>query len=185
MGSDVGRSVERVAGLARRVGRIGGLLGALHVHAVRRLAARLAAELGVGGRLAAQLGVRARLAAQLAAQLARLALRGLAQAAGQVLAVRVLVEAPLGHEQRGDGARRRPHGGGAGRDAAAPALRARVVQHVQARHRLPNAVCQEIRNNVRIMLRLRRSNGARGRLNFKICKLCCLFRNLCILYANY
>lgn len=55
--------------------------------------------------------------------------------------MRVLVEAPLGHEQRGDGARRRAHGARARRDAAAPALRAPVVQHVQRRHRGPNAFC--------------------------------------------
>lgn len=64
-----------------------------------------------------------------------------AQAALQVLAVRVLVEAALGHEERGDGARRQAHGGGARRDAAAPALAARVVQHVQRRARRPNALC--------------------------------------------
>lgn len=55
--------------------------------------------------------------------------------------MRVLVEAALGHEQRGDGARREAHGGGARRDAAAPALAARVVQHAQRRARRPNALC--------------------------------------------
>lgn len=55
--------------------------------------------------------------------------------------MRVLVEAALGHEERGDGARRQAHGGGARRDAAAPALGARVVQHVQRRARPPNALC--------------------------------------------
>lgn len=62
-------------------------------------------------------------------------------AAQHVLPVRVLVEPPLRHEQRRDSARREAHGGRARRDAAAPALRARVVQHLQARHRLPNAFC--------------------------------------------
>lgn len=66
---------------------------------------------------------------------------GAAAAALQVLAVRVLVEAALGHEQRGDGARRQAHGGRARRDAAAPALAARVVQHAHAGARLPNALC--------------------------------------------
>lgn len=64
-----------------------------------------------------------------------------ARAAGEVLPVRVLVEPPLGHEQRGDGPRRQARRRRARRDAAAPALAARVVQHVQARHRPPNAVC--------------------------------------------
>lgn len=75
------------------------------------------------------------------ARVARVRRVGRALAALQVLAVRVLVEAALGHEERGDGARREAHGGGARRDAAAPALAARVVQHVERRHRRPNALC--------------------------------------------
>lgn len=57
-----------------------------------------------------------------------------------VLAVRVFVEATLRHEERGDGARREAHGGRAGRDAAAPAVPARVVHHLQLAHSLLNAV---------------------------------------------
>lgn len=81
-----------------------------------------------------------------------------AQAALQVLAVRVLVEAALGHEERGDGARRQAHGGGARRDAAAPALAARVVQHVQRRARRPNALCAHTRT---LQLSLSPSSGDR------------------------
>lgn len=58
-----------------------------------------------------------------------------------VLLVRVLVEPTLRHEECGDGPRRGAHGGCAGRDAAAPALAASVVEHVQRRHRASNALC--------------------------------------------
>lgn len=83
------------------------------------------------GRVAGRVGRVAVGALDVDAERRGLVLRGqLSPALRQVLAVRVLVEASLGHEQRGDGARRQAHGGRARRDAAAPALRARVVQHV-------------------------------------------------------
>lgn len=87
-----------------------------------------------------RLGRRVRLARRVRRQQQQRRL-GRALARLHVLAVRVLVEAALGHEQRGDGARRQPHGRRARRDAAAPALAARVVQHAQRAARLPNALC--------------------------------------------
>lgn len=125
-----------VGGASRSVGRVVG--GVADVERVVRLLAGVGGVRGVGA-VARLRRVVGRVVGHVVG-----AVRGLGAAlhpALHVLAVRVLVEAPLGHEQGGDGARRKADGRRPRRDPAAPAVAARVVHHVQAGHGRPNAIC--------------------------------------------